>query len=1342
MPEADWASRATTNGGLRARAEQLLASVARVTPEEFRWQESHYEHDSRHGRELLFLIANHEWVRATSEIVDVTRSDAVDTTIKIDIDLDQIIHEAFRNTERLWLPVIVLPPHSAKQAPDQPRLEPDPFATVTDAAGRSLAMLPNVDVRHQISAAMAEIIVNMAVARWPGRDEERPTATRDMRLVSSAAIYRLLRRGPVRSPAGDGIHNSPVAASPPLPRIANAKGQVRTLFASYERLLHAPSETPGRTEADSTTSLNGSKTSKSAEHEQGSPQFAPELVRRAVMVLEAFAVSEVVVVPIDRESTPTVLTVRVPTRRLDGSRTWKLDWKSEQSRTWKLRRPSTWILRPLAHLQIDVLLPSADADRQVQINLPDGVFFEPDGVSSTAPRAGRVRHHRLHWRHLYRPSGAKAERQAQAKASALPSMVIEVEPPQPLEDLAVLIGELDSRQHTWPVSLLQCLADLAKAKAGAAREILREHQVGAASDRKNVAAGGSQAVTADARANLAVLSAQLDQLLTGPSVQAVTRANADRASDASGGSQAATADARAKWGELREELDQRLVLSAKWAVLSAQLDQLLPRPSVQAVTVTKPDQTSDPASSSLATAADVRAKWVALRPELDKVLIKVTLTELREVSGTLRRERLYHRTSAGSSSPRTAVARADMIEDVSQRGAPKRAQVHADVAVTDAEYFSIARFSGAMSLLLMTVVLVFFLVARRYNVLNDKNGTSAEVLAIVLTLFSAIQAGRIARPDRSTLRGVLSPVGNWLIVASILPAVILAVALAFTRSGWFPVYAAVGCILLQLFFQLAMWRGPLTSPTATGSTRPAKRRLFFTEAADYHYSEALRSDWWRSTTADALRIGLKAYAYVVWQEGPSPKLPQLLKGATTVDGPANVLALLHSGTVGQAVTFVVFREEPTDWAARVHACELDLDPDRLAPSESVTSTVDVFLGVDAHDRLKMKDHPLTSVLGAAAHRLIVLEAQLPVPAPVAGYPSRHWARVRVALRDDKDIKRLAPFLDAIESAAAKTGHQHWVVAVQAVVGGVRRIITQPITELTVSARKTGPEPAASPTQEPLVLASEMDVVNAAANGEERADARTWRVLAICADGRSNIENDIVQKLGDVRRELQLVGLTYALLHGTAVILMLGHDSEGHIGQGSRGAARGAPLARILRGFKIGPGRENDDLQIKLRSEPKSKERVYPALPRLRVLVNEWRSQNQLGRAEDYPLLQVHFRSQDRPGALLNVLASLNKTLNDELPSVKPDDWRVWHAQTQVTAGQAALTRLTVRLHTEHGSVETWGPVNYEEIERKVRTLAVGGVAAASSSSNPIENANAPEDPVISVSLIRAPARTS
>src|ERR1700744_5358375 len=89
----------------------LRDMVGLVTAEEFNWQDAHYDHDSEQGRELLFLIANHEWVRATSEVVDVIRADVVETSVKTDVDLSQIKHEAFRGrTGLVWLPIAVLPP--------------------------------------------------------------------------------------------------------------------------------------------------------------------------------------------------------------------------------------------------------------------------------------------------------------------------------------------------------------------------------------------------------------------------------------------------------------------------------------------------------------------------------------------------------------------------------------------------------------------------------------------------------------------------------------------------------------------------------------------------------------------------------------------------------------------------------------------------------------------------------------------------------------------------------------------------------------------------------------------------------------------------------------------------------------------------------------------------------------------------------------------------------------------------------------------------------------------------------------------------------------------------------
>jgi hypothetical protein len=105
-------------------ADRLKEFVTEVTSEEFRWQHAHYNHDSRYGRELLFLIANSGWIRATRETVDITRSDAVDTAIQIDINLDQITHEAFHvDTPYIWLPLLVLPPPRTEEAPQADRAD-------------------------------------------------------------------------------------------------------------------------------------------------------------------------------------------------------------------------------------------------------------------------------------------------------------------------------------------------------------------------------------------------------------------------------------------------------------------------------------------------------------------------------------------------------------------------------------------------------------------------------------------------------------------------------------------------------------------------------------------------------------------------------------------------------------------------------------------------------------------------------------------------------------------------------------------------------------------------------------------------------------------------------------------------------------------------------------------------------------------------------------------------------------------------------------------------------------------------------------------------------------------
>ena len=240
----------TTGSADKDAAAQVLARklnylIGQITPEEFRRQDANYDRDSALGRELLFLIANNEWARATSEIIDIARSDTVDTTIKIDVDLSRIAHEAFRDrTGQLWLPVLVLPPLQSQN------LEPDPFATctVTDASGALLATLPNADVRHRVAAALAEIVVNIAVARLPDLGQLGVSASRDQRLLLAAAIYRLLRSENVPKAVVTGDTAAQQAPGGPAQRIGTARRELTDLLGSYAGLLDpAPRRArPGR----------------------------------------------------------------------------------------------------------------------------------------------------------------------------------------------------------------------------------------------------------------------------------------------------------------------------------------------------------------------------------------------------------------------------------------------------------------------------------------------------------------------------------------------------------------------------------------------------------------------------------------------------------------------------------------------------------------------------------------------------------------------------------------------------------------------------------------------------------------------------------------------------------------------------------------------------------------------------------------------------------------------------------------------------------------------------------------------------------------------------------------
>lgn len=1218
-------SEASAQSALLDVAYRLDYMIGQITPEEVQWQDANYDHDVANGRELLFLTAHDDWIRATSENIRIARSDTIDTEIGINIDFRRFTHEVFRNGGgHLWLPILVLPPvHQELPAPD-----PISTLTVTGADGVPLVILAHADVRHRVAAALTDIILKVAAALLP-EISGRFSATRDHQLLLSAAIYRLLRAEHVPSAVLDGLEPARQPGPEPLSRLDRIRNELGDLLAPYIGLLtdQAPA---GRADVAA----------------------ARQLTERAIQVLRAFSECAVVVVAAERRPTPTALTVTVPGRVLHLAPTWweKLigpltqparRWARPDGRWW--RRPLNWVL-PRATLHLDLMVPSANADRQIQVELPDGVSPDP-----SRPLASRAR------------------------------LDIRTAQPLPVTQLAALTAELISLSEDRPPVLCQCLADLAAAKADAAWASLRDHRIG-----------------------------------PGPGEPAIT-------------AQAATAATEG----FRDRLDK--------------LGKTL----------------RDIAAHTLTPAARNRLA-------------------LCWAGGTWLRQPLQRRTSMDMISPDVVAGRARMIEDIGQRAAPTEARISVHVAVTDSEYFSTARLSGLMSAALMTIVLAFFVAEHAIG----KHDISSEALVLVLTLFTALQAGRIDRPDRSTIRGLLVPAGYPLIVAFILPPVVLAVALAFSHSmTWGIAWAAVS-ILIQLVLLLLQWLLLWTALAREHSTRDdgslGTGRVLYTDAPDYSHLEILHSPWWRATTADALTSAHPAYGYVVWQHGagqstfrsllhdarpggergqsrfgvhrlrrgqlgdnlarfaqagsgqagsglagaagaadggaggadPAASVVRREQGADlgipALEQPANVIALQRWGTSGQLAHFVVFRDEPKpDWYGTADGIvPVNLEPGLLTPVPDGTGIISVFLGVDPRRTTGVQHHPVTTVLRAAGQqRFIVRDVQLPVPPPEARFTGLRWARVQISLRQ-ADLDRLVPFFSDVHQIAMAAEAQDGgpILGIQTRAEALPRILNHAYA----AAAQSPASPGETHDHARLVLASDLDVVPLAAmSRRENATDRNWRLMAICATWQSGIENEILSSLD---ADMDLIGLTTAILHGRTVVVLLGHRSGG-------------------------PARQE--------VQPAGMTPDAPGQPT--IYLDKWLSRDDLGTAPPKPVLSVRIRTPDRPGATLDVLESLRDAFTERMPgAITMHDWNVWYARIGVPDGNLAHVQLTIILpadasHPVGKPIENWAAAELVEIERRTLTLAAQKFAAARpASQSPSAGPDAPGETVIRVELLRAP----
>jgi hypothetical protein len=149
-------------------------------------------------------------------------------------------------------------------------------------------------------------------------------------------------------------------------------------------------------------------------------------------------------------------------------------------------------------------------------------------------------------------------------------------------------------------------------------------------------------------------------------------------------------------------------------------------------------------------------------------------------------------------------------------------------------------------------------------------------------------------------------------------------------------------------------------------------------------------------------------------------------------------------------------------------------------------------------------------------------------------------------------------------------------------------------------------------------------------------------------------------------------------------------------------------------------------------------RIAPAWAKLRVPVDKQLSRDELGGATSYPypMLRVRFRWQDRPGALLNMIRSINEVLTEELPSPHRQDWSISYASLQVLTGQVASGWLTIRMHLRAEQISGWDPGRMEEMGRKIETLAIARAAGRQRPRSSGTGLGQLEDPVVSIDHIK------
>jgi hypothetical protein len=730
--------------------------------------------------------------------------------------------------------------------------------------------------------------------------------------------------------------------------------------------------------------------------------------------------------------------------------------------------------------------------------------------------------------------------------------------------------------------------------------------------------------------------------------------------------------------------------------------------------------------------------------------------DLREVwaEGAWLPSVLERRLSVNTATPGVVHIRTTAAEGSVMRASPTRALLDVEVAVTESTVLDTARDTSLITLGLLAVVAGLTLV----NHLGLSN-LDAQTLATVLVLFPAIQAGRIERPDRGSLRGLLAQPTYLLSLATVFPPVVLATALALREGGLDPRLLALAALAAQALLHLVLRRRPPQALSAHASG--AAVTLYTEHSPALARLDRIRGRSCRTLIAEALLLGREAHAYIA-RDGERPgvveQLLQALDGdrgtavARRGDG-GGLLGLMRSGVAGQALTFVVHSQQArrsgfggpwashpvATWPPDVQLIPVPFTSARLAPLESPAWIVEILVGLPrgVMRRLPLALHPLTRLARACRDSgFPILMVQHPSPPPVHGRPWLDWLRVRVSVPfvPGEDLSGLHRFLDVVDGLRAdRPGRGRCAVHVYV----VPELATYeaPETAADEAFRRSGSRSGGHGEQRGTRLAEAVDVIG--------DDPGPVLPLALCAGARVGLIGDLLDVIARRRPDVRLAGVTVALLHGLSVSFLYcadaGPGAGGPVPQDTDPADADAldavPARPDCEDADADPG---DALADEVALRP-----VHPAIGLGALVRAELEGTDEVhvaveatagpdaapGPVPDHggpprsgPLLRLQLRTPDRAGVVPLTLQRLAAVVRAGAGGPGPG-LDVWFALLRVVDGRSLQGRMGIWLPPGEWPEADWTSVTEEE-QRYLPDGRDGGPLLVE------------DDPVLSVNLTR------